>query len=173
MANQPPLPVPLPQLNLPIGGPVSRPREFASWYSDGQLDPLRGQYEAIMHRFDPEINNTISHIILLEQAVGGGPVPQAYLCCVQRQQQTRIYCLHLPSKYIGALDGKQTPWDSRVFMFLGEVTQNTATSVQLADTAFQAVMNTRVKSLDYMVTHLDELQDLGFPKCKKGKMKQQ
>jgi hypothetical protein len=168
MANQPPLPVPLPQLNLPIGGPVSRPREFASWYSDGQLDPLRGQYEAIMHRFDPEINNTISHIILLEQAVGGGPVPQAYLCCVQRQQQTRIYCLHLPSKYIGALDGKQTPWDSRVFMFLGEVTQNMVTSVQLADIAFQAVMNTRVKNLDYMVTHLDELQDLGFPEAQEG-----
>jgi hypothetical protein len=96
-----------------------------------------------MHRFNPEINNTISYIILMEQAVGSGPVPQAYLCCAQHQQQTTIYCLHLPSKYIGALDGQQTPWDNRVFVFLGEVTQNTATSVQLVDTSFQAVIESR------------------------------
>ncbi len=109
------------------------------------------------------MNNTISHIILLEQAAGAGAIPQAFLCCSLRQQRVRIYCLHLPSKYIGALDGRITPWDGKVFAFVGDVSHNTATTVQLPDNAFRAFINVRVKTTDYMVTHLDELTDMGFP----------
>jgi hypothetical protein len=92
------------------------------------------------------VNNTISHIILLEQTAGAGAIPQAFLCCSHRQQQVRVYCLHLPSKYIGSLD-----------------THNTATTVQLQDNAFRAFINVRVKTTDFMVTHLDELTNLGMP----------
>ncbi len=37
--------------------------------------------------------------------------------------------------------------------------------VQLPDTLFRAINNTRVKTSDYMVTHLDELTAYGFPAC--------
>jgi len=35
--------------------------------------------------------------------------------------------------------------------------------VQLLDNAFHAAMNTRVKTVDYLVTHLDECLHTGFP----------
>jgi hypothetical protein len=38
-----------------------------------------------------------------------------------------------------------------------------ATMVQLLDNAFHAAMNTRVKTVDYLVTHLDECLHTGFP----------
>ena len=164
MANLLPLPGPLPPLDhLPAGMATIKCKSFVEWYGDAQRDPCRGEYQQIMNRFDPDVNNTISHIILLEQAAGAGAIPQAFLCCSLRQQRVRIYCLHLPSKYIGALDGRITPWDGKVFAFVGDVSHNTATTVQLPDNAFRAFINVRVKTTDYMVTHLDELTDLGFP----------
>jgi hypothetical protein len=60
------------------------------------LDPYQGDYTRIMERLDPEVNRVISHVILFQQAIGTGPVPQAYLCCALQQNQVRIYCLYLP-----------------------------------------------------------------------------
>jgi hypothetical protein len=73
-------------------------QDFRSFYGDLTLDPCNGDYSRIMARFDPEINPAISQATLLEQAIGLGPVPQAYLCCVHRQNHTRVYCLHLPQR---------------------------------------------------------------------------
>jgi hypothetical protein len=60
------------------------------------------------------------HVILLEQAVGVGPVPHVYLCCAQCQTQTRLLCMHMPSCYTGSLDRRATPWDGTTFAFLGK-----------------------------------------------------
>ncbi len=116
-----------------------------------------------MDRFDPEVNPALSHIMLYEQAVGSGPIPQAYLCCAHRQNQTKIFCLHLPSRYTGALDGHATPWDSLGFACLGEVTAGQVTTVMLPDNCFRAAPILRAKTADYIVTHLEELEAHGLP----------
>ena len=57
-----------------------------------------------MERLDTEINNALSHVFLLEQPVESGPVPQAHLCCAASKGQTRVFCVHLPLRYMGAMD---------------------------------------------------------------------
>jgi hypothetical protein len=142
--------------------PAAAHQTFCAFYQDETLDPCQRNYVQIMERFDPEVNPGISHIFLLDQAVGSGPIPQAYLCCAQRQAQTKIYCVHLPSRYTGSLDGRVTPWDSTSFAFLGEVVQGQITTVVLPDLAFRT-FNVRAKSVDYIVTHLNELGAHGLP----------
>jgi hypothetical protein len=116
-----------------------------------------------MERFDPELNAT-SHVTLLDQAVASGPVPQAYLCCIRRQNQVRVVCVHLPSRFVGALDGQVTPWDELHFACIGEVVQGQISMVILPDNCFWIVPNVRAKSSDYIVTHLEELGDNGIPR---------
>jgi hypothetical protein len=94
--------------------------------------------------------------------MGAGVVPQAYICCAIVQQAVKVFCLHLPSKFVSALDGRVTPWDGEGFAFLGEVTQSTATSVNFPSNAFRAFRNTKAKSSDYTATHLDEIGEKGF-----------
>jgi hypothetical protein len=88
-----------------------------------------------MEHFDPKVNQAFSHVILMEQAIGSGPTPQAYLCCAQQQNQTRIVFVHVSSRYHGALDGHVTPWDGVVFAYLGEIIQGYLTTVILPDVA--------------------------------------
>jgi hypothetical protein len=61
------------------------------------------------------------------------------------------------------LDGSTTPWDGQGFGFLGEVTQAMVTTVTFPGTAFHAIMNSRCKTSDYIVTHLDEIGARGLP----------
>jgi hypothetical protein len=138
-------------------------QSFSEFYGDNGLDPFRGDYARIMERFDPDVNNALSHVLLLGQAVGCGPVPQAYLCCALRQGQTRIFCLHLPSRYTGSLDGEATPWDGRSFAFLGEIIQGFVSTIILPDNAFRMIVNVQAQTSDYMATHLEELTGIGFP----------
>jgi hypothetical protein len=60
---------------------ATRHHGFAEFYCDPTLDPFHGEYARIMERFDPNINNVLSHVLLLGQAFSCGSVPQAYLCC--------------------------------------------------------------------------------------------
>jgi hypothetical protein len=99
MANPLQLPGPNAVQNL-------RHQSFEEFYRDPTLDPFQGDYARVMERFDPEVNNALSYVLLLGQAVGGGPVPQAYLCCSFRSGQKRLYCIHLLSRYTGSLDGQ-------------------------------------------------------------------
>jgi hypothetical protein len=151
MANLPPLPPPQPAMAL------TPHRNFRSFYNDETLDPCQGAYS------NPEINPGITAATLLEQAVGSGPVPQAYLCCTIRQNQVMILCLHLPSRYTSSLDGRITPWDGMSFAFLGEIIQGQVTTVAIPDTAFCVIANVRSHSTDYIVTHLDQLGAYGLP----------
>jgi hypothetical protein len=56
-------------------------KDFKAFYGDPTLDRCQGDYTRIIDRFDSELNPAISHVILLEQALGMQAVPQAYLCC--------------------------------------------------------------------------------------------
>jgi len=161
MANllPPPGPANLPQLpapdNIPQPGPATAPGArhltFASLYGDETLDPYRGDYSRVMDWLDPETNQAVTPLILLEQAVRAGPVPQAYLCCALQQQQVRVYCVHLPSKYISTIDGQVTPWDGNSYAALGEITQGVVTTVTLPNTCFATVLNVRAKTTDYIL----------------------
>jgi hypothetical protein len=104
-------------------------------------------------------------VYLLEQAVGSGPILQAYLCYSQSQQQVRIYCIHLPTKFTSSLTGDVTPWDGNIFAFLGKVRQGIVTMVQLPNTFFCTVNYVQVMTSDYMITHLAELTPHSFPPC--------
>jgi len=95
--------------------------------------------------------------------VGTGLVPQAYLCCAKQQQRTRVYCVHLSSRFTSSLDGQVTQWDSCSFAFLGELIQGTVQSVTLPLDAFCVTNNVRAKTADYVVTHLNEVTDAGLP----------
>jgi len=155
MANQLPPPGPAPLV-------PARHASFTAFYNDIMLDPFQGEYTRVMERMDPEVNNGVSHVMLLEQAAGTGPVPQAYLCCTLRRNQTCVFCLHLPSRYIGSLDGSPTPWDGLSYAFLGELTQGVVTTVELHNNAFSAVNNVRAKTCEYIVDHLDEIEEVGL-----------
>jgi hypothetical protein len=86
--------------------PGVRRKTFTLLFADPTRDPFQDSYQRIMARLDPAVNPALSYIMLLEQALGSGPVPQAYLCCALRQQQLRVYCLHSPSKFTSSsLDG--------------------------------------------------------------------
>jgi hypothetical protein len=101
---------------------------FVTLYADETADPCQGNYQRIMGRLDPETNQLVTPLLLFEQAVGAGPIPQAYLCCALQHNQVRVYCLHLPTKYVGALDGQTCPWDGNSYAFLGEITQGVVTT---------------------------------------------
>jgi len=116
-----------------------------------------------MERFDPDVNNVVTPLLLQEQAVASGVVPQAYLCCAQRQDQVRIYCVHLPSKFPSALDGTTLPWDGLIFAFLGDLVQGVITTIQLPALMFRFVPNTRTRSAEHIVTNLDDLGPQGLP----------
>jgi hypothetical protein len=155
MAN----PLPLPGLP-PNNG--ARHTTFASFYGDGTLDPYSGDYARVMERLDPEVNQAVTPLILFEQAVGAGPIPQAYLCCALQQNQVRIYCIHLPSRYIGSMDGQVTPWDGSSFAALGEITHGVVTTVGFPNTSFSTVLNVRAKTSDYILNNLATIGNKGF-----------
>jgi hypothetical protein len=152
------------QLLLPGPDPLQarRHKSFYEFFGDNELDPSKGDYTRIMARFDPEVNQATSHVMLLELAVGSGPVPQAYLCCSERRNQTRIFCIHMPSRFVGSLDGQATPWDGSNFAYLGELTQGVVTTINLPNTAFRTIANVHARTSDYIVTHLDELTEHGL-----------
>jgi hypothetical protein len=92
----------------------------------------------------------------MEAALGNLAVPNAYLCSstLNNVAAARIYLLHMPSKYSPALDGSTTLWDSRLFCFLRNVIQDTATTVGPPNTAFDLTPATWVYSNDTMPQHL-------------------
>jgi hypothetical protein len=152
---------------LPQPGPLGnilphRHRTFAEYYSDPELDSCQGNYQRIMARFDVDANPGVTHLILYEQAVGSSTVPQAYLCCSVVQHEVRIFCVHLPSRFVSALDGTATPWDGQGFASIGEVTNMSVTTVLFPDTVFRTAMNVRAKSTDYIIAHLAELGQRGL-----------
>jgi hypothetical protein len=145
----------------PIGGqqlppllPTQRYKTFSQLYSDETLDPCKGQYARIMHRFDPAHPNAIQGNILLDQALGAGAIPQAYLCCSSSRRGTRIYCVHMPSRFAGTVDGHITLWDNNLYAFLGEVTQGVASIITFPTTAFNLVERVPARTTENILQNL-------------------
>jgi hypothetical protein len=151
---------------LLLPGPPSnngaRHATFASFYRNETLNPYSGEYARVMERLEPEINQAVTPLILFEEVVGAGPIPQAYLCCALQQNQVRIYCIHLPSRYIGSMDGQVTPWDGNSFAVLGEIIQGVITTVGFPNTSFSTVLNARAKTSDFILNNLATIGNKGY-----------
>jgi hypothetical protein len=92
-----------------------------------------------MQRFDPEnpLQAQVNADILFDQALGTPPTShQAYLCCATTRRGPRIFCLHAPSRFHSALDGRVILWDNNSYAFLGDVTDEVATTVVFPPNAF-------------------------------------
>jgi hypothetical protein len=161
-ANQAPPPMVPAGNNLVI--PV-RCRTFTQFYEDTSKDPCQGNYTRIFQRFDPENAAAAAPEILFEQALGcSSDKHQAYFCCALTRRGPRIYCMHLPSKFVSALDGHVTPWDNNCYAFLGDVTQDTATTVVFPVTAFTPLAPTMVYTEEYLQANLQALNGVDvFP----------
>jgi hypothetical protein len=102
-------------------------------------------------------------VTLLQQVLNAsGSVPQAFLCCGTTANGPQIFCVHFPSRYVGAIDGTVSIWDNMSFVFLGEVVHGLVSIVTFLEEAFN-IMEVRVKSINYMLQHLEELQELPVP----------
>jgi hypothetical protein len=158
----PPQPPPAGGLGMPI---APRPRTFRQFYEDTSRDPCQGEYARIMQRFDPDTANPIASEVLLEQALGTrSNVHQAYLCCASTRRGPRIFCLHSPARFTSALDGRVTPWDNNVYAFLGDVTQDVATTVCFPRTAFNIVANVLAYTTEFIQANLQNLNGIDvFP----------
>jgi hypothetical protein len=78
---------------------------------------------------------------LLELTLGNPSVPITFLCCavLPGTGRPKVYLLHMLSKFTPSLDGRLTPWDNRVFSFLGDVLGRNAMNVIVPNTAFNVV----------------------------------
>jgi hypothetical protein len=142
-------------------------RTFVQLYEDTAKDPCNGDYSRIMQRFDPESPTVVAPETLLEQALGSvGTKPQAYFCCSATRRGPRIFCIHLPSRsrFVGALDGRITPWDNNSYALLGDVTQGITTTVCFPNNAFNVVANVTVFTEEYIQAHIQGLNGIDvFP----------
>jgi hypothetical protein len=140
-------------------------RNFRQFYDDGTKDPCNGDYARIMSRFDPEVAPAVASEVLLEQAVGSrSDVHQAYLCCTATRRGPRIFCILLLSRFTSALDGRVTPWDNNLYAFLGDVTQDIATTVCFPANAFTPIANVFAYTEEYILSNLQNLNGLDvFP----------
>jgi hypothetical protein len=158
---------PAPVLQPPVAAPgvqmpaAPKPRTFRDFYADSSRDPCKGDYQRIMQRFDPEAATIIASDVLLEQALGNRPdLHQAYLCCAATRRGPRVFCIHLPSRFTSALDGRVTPWDNNLYASLREVTQDIATTVCFPTNAFVPTANVLAFTEEYIQANLQGLNGL-------------
>jgi hypothetical protein len=145
---------------VPIQADAARIMTFTQYYSDPMKDPYHGNYERVMARFNAEAPGAQPPDTLLQQVVSlGGNVPQAYLCCANTANGPKIYCSHLPCKYVTALDGKPTLWDEQSFAFLGDVVRGLISIVMFENNAFEPVQ-AWVKRPNYILQHLPDLDPI-------------
>lgn len=156
------------------GGPLPLPapanyRTFAALYSDEAKDPLRSRYGAVMQRFDAEHAQAQLGEDLLQSVLDNSAIPNAFLCCsvLHAGSPARIYLVHALSKYPQAPDGAISPWDNRLFGYLGELLQDNATIVSLPTTLFTTINagGVRVYNEETLALQLATLQgDTLFPR---------
>jgi hypothetical protein len=142
------------QLPPPIAGvgaavPLATPivhRSFASFYSDDMLDPIRARAAAVLGRFAPDAQVVQAGAELLTTTVENASIPHTFLCCTALHPtgQAKVYLLHAFSRYPQAPDGTVTPWDGRIFCYLGEINQGNIMTVAVPGSIFDLVNNTRV-----------------------------
>jgi hypothetical protein len=124
---------------------VMRHTTLASFYQDKTMDPLCKRYVTVITQFDTMVDTPQTAAALLDMAVGNPSIPSTFLCCaaIHGNKRHRIYLLHTPSKYTPWMDGRVTPWwDNRIFCFLGDLLGDSAVTVTISTTAFNALQCT-------------------------------
>jgi hypothetical protein len=122
-----------------------------------------------MQHFDASCPDATPSATLYNQVTRlGGAQLQAYLSCGMGTGQTglKIYCVHAPAKFLTSLDSALMNWENLSFAFLGDLIQGHTTNVLFPNNAFNET-NVQVYTLDYILTHLEELNanTLLFPQC--------
>jgi len=153
----------VPQIPLPIGplGQRARHTSYSSLFNDETRDPMRNNAGTVSAHFDPMNNDPVVAEALLDMAVGNPNLPNAYLCCttLHGNGRPRVYILHSMSKYTPSMDGRVTPWDSRIFCFLGDVLNGSALTVAVPTTLFMTTPQTYVYNEEALSDALTNLQD--------------
>ncbi len=127
-------------------------------YQDEASDSCKRNYTKIMQRFDASQDDAIANATLFQQVVRqGGRTLQSYLCCGRSMNGPKVFALHLPSIFIGTFDSEATIWDDKCFAIKGDVVQGMVSVVNFPNDAFD-IIEVRVKSLEYMLENLEELQ---------------
>lgn len=129
---------------LPAVAPLTLPvrhKTFAGYYADESQDPSRDRYALILRRFDAIGNEAQDADTLLQVTLGNPNVPIAFLCCATLSTAPRIYVIHMPSKFSPSIDGRITPWDGRLFAFLGEILRDNPMIVAFPSTGFELTTN--------------------------------
>jgi hypothetical protein len=148
--------VPAAVMHWPQGGTVAT--TLKQLYQDEASDPCKRNYTKIMQRFDASQDDAIVGATLLQQVVRhGGKTLQSYLCCGRSMSGPKIFALHLPSLFTGTFDSEATIWDDKCFAIKGDVVQGMVSVVNFPNDAFDT-LEVRVKSLEYMLENLEELQ---------------
>jgi hypothetical protein len=127
-------------------------------YNQDESDPYHRDYTRIMTRFNAALPNAVPSATLYQQVVSrGGQTPQAYLFCADTLEGPRVYCIHCPSKFLGALDGTETPWDDSSFGFLGDVIRGLIFLIYFLNNAFETAV-TWAHTTEYILQHLQDIQ---------------
>jgi hypothetical protein len=120
-------------------------RNFSSYYNDESKDPLRSRGAAVLRRFavGPE---SPQPEVLLQSILSNTQHPNVFLCCSSLHNigGPKVYLLHAFSRFPPALDGTVTPWDNRIFCYLGELPQVEPITVAIPATAFELANVARV-----------------------------
>jgi len=112
---------------------------FAQLYQDIRADPLVNSYAAVLARFDAMVEEPQDPDELLSLALENPSLPNTFLCCARLHTNMavpRIYVVHKLSKYPRSFAGTVTPWDDRLFAFLGDTIGNSIQTITLPRTLF-------------------------------------
>jgi hypothetical protein len=148
------------------GTPV-RHATFSSFYADGTCDPLRESAAAVFARIDPMSAAPIAAQELLDSISGDPTRPSAYLCCASLHGASRVYVVHMLSKFLPAMDGQVSPWDNGIFAYLGDVIQGQPFNVRLPNSIFDILPATYVYNEATLAQELPNLANgVLFPRAR-------
>jgi len=162
------LPV-VPQGVTPFAGGLSH-SSFSTYFYGETKDVLRQRYAAVLERFDPSSEASQGAEALLEAAIGNPNMPCTYLCvaALHGSGRYRVYILHTISKYTPSTDGLTTPWDNKLFAYLGDTFQGNALSVIIPPTVFNTVQ-CQIYNNETFTTELPNLNNGNlFPRLEAG-----
>lgn len=117
-----PMAAPVPGIAQPLPQQVNH-TSFASYYYDDTKDVLRARAAAVLARFDTEGQDVQTGVDLLQTTLENRSIPNTFLCCAVLHANTpaKVYILHAMSNFLQAPDGTASPWDGKLFCYLGEI----------------------------------------------------
>jgi hypothetical protein len=151
-AKVPGIPV-IPAVHAPLA--TMPHRNFSSYYNDESKDPLQSRAAAVLRRFAVGPKSPQPEV-LLQSILSNTQHPNVFLCCSSLHNigGPKVYLLHALSRFPPALDGTVTPWDNRIFCYLGELPQDEPITVAIPATAFKLATVARVYDEETLMQEL-------------------